>query len=149
MYIEGPRDVPDRLAFGEQLRRNLSLIRIEFARPAEAHATLFCRIPSGARSLANQIPLELGNAGENRHDHLSGVSCREIFAAPHLYSLRQLPGLLQISHGTVRRSIGIQRNFRGRPLIAHGLAQERLSGRNVPPSTEIESTVLPALSTAR
>jgi len=42
-------------------------------RPAEAHATLLCCFPTGPGTLTNQIPLELRDAGENRHDHLAGV----------------------------------------------------------------------------
>src|SRR5690349_10806190 len=73
VYVEGPRNFPNRLAFRKQLRCNLKLIWIEFAWPAEVHtAQSRCRT---ARSgpLADQIPLELGDTGENGHDHLPRV----------------------------------------------------------------------------
>src|ERR1041385_3110002 len=91
MDIEGPRNVPDRLAFSEQLRRNFSLIRIEFARATEAHATLFCCFPPGPGPLTDQIPLKLRDAGENRHDHLAGVCCG---VCPWLGNGLELPACL-------------------------------------------------------
>jgi hypothetical protein len=39
--VEGPCDVPNRLAFSEQLQGNLRLISIKLSRPAKAHAPLF------------------------------------------------------------------------------------------------------------
>jgi len=53
MYIECSRNVPNCFAFGEQLVRNFSLIRIELTRSAEAHTALFCRFTTGAGPLAN------------------------------------------------------------------------------------------------
>jgi hypothetical protein len=37
----------NRLTFWEQLRRNLRLVSIELARPAEAYGTLFRCLPTG------------------------------------------------------------------------------------------------------
>jgi len=37
---------------------------------------LFAAIPPGRRPLPDQIPFELGDAGEHRHDHLAGVGSR-------------------------------------------------------------------------
>src|ERR1039458_5981548 len=74
--LPGIPDLPNSSPFSDQLRSNLRLISIELARSTEAHATLFGRIAPSLGPLANQIPLELGNAGENGHNHLAGVSCR-------------------------------------------------------------------------
>jgi len=41
------------------------LVRIQFARSAKAHAALFGCFPTGPGPLTNQIPFELGDAGEN------------------------------------------------------------------------------------
>jgi hypothetical protein len=46
VYVERPCDVSNRFAFCQQLRRNLGLVSIELARPAEAYATLFCGLPT-------------------------------------------------------------------------------------------------------
>ena len=59
MHVEGPCDVPNRLAFREQMRCNLRLISIELTWTAEADATLFCCFPTSSGPLADQIPLEL------------------------------------------------------------------------------------------
>jgi hypothetical protein len=51
--VERPCNVSNRFAFCQQLRRNLRLIGIELARPAEAYATLFCCLPAGPGPFTN------------------------------------------------------------------------------------------------
>ena len=91
MYVERPCDISNRLAFRKQLRGNLYLIGIELARPTEAHPTTFRCIPTSSGPLANQIPLELGDAGKNRHDHLAGM-CRGV--GPRLGNRLEFPARL-------------------------------------------------------
>ncbi len=47
-----------------QLRCDLRLIGIEFARPTEADATVLCCLAAGTGPLTDQISLELGDAGQ-------------------------------------------------------------------------------------
>jgi hypothetical protein len=53
VHVERPSDVSNRLAFRDQLRCNLRLISVEFARSAEAHTALPRGFTPGSGPLAD------------------------------------------------------------------------------------------------
>jgi hypothetical protein len=70
---EGLRNLADQVSFMQQPLGQLRLIRVEFSRPSKPNASLLSRIPPGARTFADQIAFELGDAGEHRHNHFPSV----------------------------------------------------------------------------
>jgi hypothetical protein len=52
------------------------LLYIEFAGSTETHTALFGGFPANSNSFADQISLELCDAGENRHNYLPSLSGR-------------------------------------------------------------------------
>jgi len=43
--------------------------------PAEPYTPLLGGFPASPGSFTDQVPLELGDAGKNRHDHFPSVRC--------------------------------------------------------------------------
>ncbi len=70
---EGLRDLPDQLAFFEQPLCKLSLLFVHFLWTSEANAAFVGVGATGACAFANQVSLELGDAGEDGHDHFAGM----------------------------------------------------------------------------
>ena len=70
---EGLSDLPNRLAFFEQPLCKLSLLFVHLLRTSEANAAFVGIGATGACAFANQVSLELGDAGEDGHDHFSGM----------------------------------------------------------------------------
>ena len=67
----GPRYVDQRLAIGEPFQGLLPLVGIKLARPAETHATRHSALPAGIGARFDQVPLERGEAGQDRHQKLA------------------------------------------------------------------------------
>jgi hypothetical protein len=73
MNAESAGDLPDGFSFLEEPFRELCLVFIHLLGATEANAALVCVGTSGAGALPDEISLELGDAGEDGHDHLAGV----------------------------------------------------------------------------
>jgi len=70
MHVECSSDASNCLTLSKKLRRNPNLIRVQFSRASEADTAQLGGITTSPSALANQIPFELGYAGEHGHDHL-------------------------------------------------------------------------------
>jgi hypothetical protein len=71
MNIEGPSDLLDWRAFGEEPPRELSLLSLEFAGPSESYATTFGRHPAGLRPFPNKLAFKLRDPCKHGHNHLA------------------------------------------------------------------------------
>ena len=56
---------------GEPLQRFLTLVRIQFSRPAEPHAAGLGALPAGIGARFDQVALERGKAGQDRHQQFA------------------------------------------------------------------------------
>ena len=73
MDLEGAGDLADGFAFPEQALGERSLVFTHLCRPSEADAALPRVGAAGTGALADEVAFELGDAGEDGHDHLAGM----------------------------------------------------------------------------
>src|SRR5215469_1294036 len=67
-----------------------------------------------------------------------GVVVVQILTTPHLRSVRQLAGGLQIGYRTVGSGIGVERDLRRSPLFTYRFTQKNLGCRDVTLTAQIE-----------
>jgi hypothetical protein len=70
--VEGPCDGADGFAFENELASELSLIGAHFLRAPECHAARHRRLSPLVRPPQDKRPFELGDPGEDGHDHHAG-----------------------------------------------------------------------------
>ena len=67
MDLEGLGDLANRSSFFDQPSHQFGLLSSELTRASEADSPGFRRVATGRGAFADEIPFELGDAGEHRH----------------------------------------------------------------------------------
>ncbi len=76
MDVEQPGNLPHWLSLSNQTASEGHLLGAERGRPAESDAPVTCRRASCRRSIQDEGPLELGDAGEYGQHHSTSGACR-------------------------------------------------------------------------